>query len=94
MQSSYAVYWNEGDGLRHAGRFDLAPGYAELVGQARQGTRELVRILFADIVSVRYRSGRVRVKRRAQPPLEIGSVDAPGALHELADRLQAAALPV
>jgi hypothetical protein len=94
VQSSYAVYWNEGDGLRHAGRFDLEPGYAELVGQARQGTREFVRILFADIVSVRYRSGRVRVERRAQPPLEIGSVDAPGALHELADRLQSAALLV
>jgi hypothetical protein len=94
MQSSYAVYWNEGSGLRHAGRFDFEPGYAQLVGHTGQGTRKLLRILFADIASVQYGSGRLRVERRAQPPVEIGSVDRPGALHELADRLQAAALPL
>ena len=94
MQSSYAVYWNEGTGARHAGRFDLEAGYAQLVGHTGHGTRKLVAIRFADIASVRYRSGRLSVERRAQPPLEIGSVDAPGALHELAVRLQTAALPV
>jgi hypothetical protein len=94
MQSSYAVYWNEGSGVRHAGRFDLEPGYGQLVGQAKNGTRTRIRVLFADIASVRYRSGRLSVERREQPALEIGSVDGPGALHELADRLRAAALPV
>jgi hypothetical protein len=94
MQSSYAVYWNEGGGARHAGRFDLEASYAQLVGHTGHGTRRLVRILFTDIASVWYGSGRLRVERHAQPSLEIGSVDAPGALHELADRLQAAALPV
>lgn len=94
MESSYAVYWNEGAGLRQAGRLDLEAGYAELVANTGRGGRKLVRILFADIASVRYAGGRLRVERRAEPPLEIGSVEGPGALHELADRLSAATLPV
>ena len=94
MQSSYAVYWNEGTGERHAGRFDLEAAAARLVGHTAHGTCKVVAIRFADIESVRYRNGRLSVERRAQPPLEIGSVDAPGALHELAVRLQTVALPV
>jgi hypothetical protein len=94
MQSSYAVYWNEGEGLRHAGRFELERDHAQLVGQTRNGTRRLVWIFFGEIVSVRYGYGRLRVERRARPALEVGSVDRPGALRELAERLQAAALPV
>jgi hypothetical protein len=93
MQSSYAVYWNEGEGLRHAGRFELERDHARLVGRSRNGTSRLVRILFGEIVSVRYGYGRLRVERRAEPALEIGSVDRPGALRELAERLRVAAFP-
>jgi hypothetical protein len=93
MDSSYAVYWNEGAGARFAGRLDLEPGCAQLAGRTARGGRTLVRVLFGDITSVWYGRGRLHVERRAEPALEIGSVDGPGALHELADRLRAAALP-
>jgi hypothetical protein len=93
MQQSYAVYWNEGNGARYAGRLDLEPGYALLAGRARHGARRLLRVFFADIASIQYASGRIRVERRAEPTLEIGSVDAPGALYEMADRLQASLSP-
>jgi hypothetical protein len=85
---SYAVYWNEGGGARFAGRLDLEPGYAELAGRTAHGGRTLLRVLFAEIAGVRYGRGRLRVERHGQAELEIGSVDGPGALHELADRLQ------
>ena len=88
---SYAVYWNEGVGARHAGRLDVEPAYAELVGRTRHGGLTRIRIAFSDIVSVRYGRGLLRLERNAQPPLEIGSVDRPGALHELAGRLGAVA---
>jgi hypothetical protein len=91
---SYAVYWNEGSGARFAGRLDMEPGYAQLAGHTAQGGRTLLRVLFGEIVDVRYGKGRLRVERHARPPLEVGSVDGPSALHELADRLQAAALSV
>ena len=94
MQRSYAVYWNEGAGVRYAGRLDLEPGSALLAGRAPHGTRRLFRILFADIASVHYGGGRIRVERPAHPTLEIGSVDAPGALREAADRLLASLSPV
>ena len=93
MQRSYAVYWNEGSGARYAGRLDLEPGYALLAGRAADGARRLFRIVFADIASVRYGSGRIHVERRAQSALEIGSLDGPGALYEVADRLQASLSP-
>lgn len=93
MQRSYAVYWNEGSGARYAGRLDLEPGYALLVGRAAHGARRLFRIFFSDIASVQYGSGRIRVERRAEPTLEIGSVDAPGTLYEVADRLRASVSP-
>jgi hypothetical protein len=93
MQRSYAVYWNEGGGARYAGRLDVEAGYAELAGSTGLGARTSIRLLFGDIASVRYRSGRLHVARHAQPRLEIGSVDGPGALRELADRLLAAASP-
>jgi hypothetical protein len=90
---SYAVYWNEGDGARHAGRLNVEPGYAELVGHTRQGGLTRIRIAFGDIAAVRYGRGLLRLERDARPPLDIGSVDRPGALHELADRLRAVARP-
>jgi hypothetical protein len=93
MQRSYAAYWNEGDGARYAGRLEFEPEGAALAGRAARGARRLFELLFDDIASVDYGHGRLRVGRRGQPDLEIGSVDGPGSVRELADRLQVAVSP-
>jgi hypothetical protein len=85
---TYAVYWNEIDGARFAGRISLAAYFAELEGGASDGRRTRQRIAFDDIASVRYERGRLHVWRRSGAPLRLGSVDRPGALRELGERLQ------
>jgi hypothetical protein len=93
MQRSYAVYWNEGDGGRSAGRLELEQAYVQLAGRAAAGVRSLVRIRYVDIAAVIYAEGRLQIERPAEPPLIVGSVDGPGALREVADRLQNARSP-
>jgi len=85
---TYAVYWNEIDGGRFAGRISLAASSAELEGGASDGRRARQRIAFTDIASIRYERGRLHVWRRGGAPLRLGSVDRPGALRELGERLQ------
>jgi hypothetical protein len=86
---TYAVYWNDLDGARFAGRISLGSAFAELEGGARDGRRTQRRIAFDEIASVRYTRGRLHVWRRCGAPLRFGSVDRPGALRELGERLQA-----
>ena len=86
---TYAVYWNEADGSRFAGRVSLGPSCAYLEGGAGDGRRKWRRISFDQIASVRCERGRLHVWRRDGAPLRLGSVDGPGALRELAERLQA-----
>ena len=86
---TYAVYWNELDGARFAGRISLGNAFAELEGAADGGRRTRRRIGFDEIASVRYERGRLHVWRRSGAPLRFGSVDRPGALRELGERLQA-----
>ena len=84
---SYAVYWFEGElGPRYAGRLELNDYLVELSGSAL-GHRFLDSIPFEDIASVRLSAGRLRISRRNGPELAIGSVDGPGSLRELAERL-------
>ena len=85
---TYAVYWNDPDGGRFAGRISLAASCAELEGGASDGRRTCRRIAFEDISPVRYERGRLHVWRRSGAPLRLGSVDRPGALRELGERLQ------
>jgi hypothetical protein len=85
---TYAVYWNELDGARFAGRISLGAAFAELEGVS-DGRRTQRRIDFDEIASVRYERGRLHVWRRCGAPLRFGSVDRPGALCELFERLQA-----
>ena len=84
---TYAVYWNELGGARFAGRISLGDTFAELDGTS-DGRRRTRRIWFDEIASVRYQRGRLHVWRRDGAPLRLGSVDRPGALHELAERLR------
>jgi hypothetical protein len=85
---TYAVYWNELDGARFAGRISLGASFAEVDGGAGDGRRTQRRIGFDEIASVRYERGLLHVWRRSGAPLRFGSVDRPGALRELCERLQ------
>ena len=89
MNQSYAVSWNGIEG-RCAGRLDVGDRAATLVGATR-GTRCDETIAFDEIGSVRLERGRLHVDRRAGGALWIASLDGPGALREIADRLAAAA---
>jgi len=90
MNPSYAVSWNGIDGMRCAGRLDLGDRAVNLIGTAR-GTRCDQTIAFDEIGSVRVERGRLHVDRHAGAALWIASLDGPGALREIADRLAAAA---
>jgi hypothetical protein len=83
---SYAIWWTEGDGRRHAGKLELSPFHALLAGST--GSRLAVPL--DDIADVDYVLGRLRLSRRHGAQICIGSLDAPGALLELADALRAA----
>src|SRR6266566_2490501 len=85
---SYAVYWNEPDGTRFAGRISVDSSGAELEGGGPDGRQARRRIRAADITSLRYERGHLFVRRRNGAPVLIGSVDRPGVLCELRDRLQ------
>jgi hypothetical protein len=82
-RSSYAVWWNEGNGPRHIGKLEIARLHALLSGN---GSKRLA-VPLDDITAVDYRRGEVRLDRRGATPLRIGSLDAPGALLELAHSL-------
>jgi hypothetical protein len=83
-RSSYAVWWNEGDGPRHIGKFEIARLHVLLSGN---GSMRLA-IPLEDITGVEYRRGEVHIERRDASSLKIGSLDAPGTLRELAHSLE------
>jgi hypothetical protein len=82
-RSSYAVWWNEGNGPRHVGKFEIARLHALLSGN---GLTRLA-VPLDDITGVEYRRGEVHIDRRDTSSLRIGSLDAPGTLLELAQSL-------
>ena len=73
-------------GKADAGKVELSPFHALLAGSS--GGRLVVPL--DDIAGVDYLLGRLRFSRRHGAPICIGSLDAPGALLELADALRAA----
>ncbi|MGZ8702465.1 MAG: hypothetical protein ACXWZY_09280 [Gaiellaceae bacterium] len=82
-RSSYAVWWNEGNGPRHVGKLEIARLHALFSGNE---SRKLA-VPLDDITGVEYRRGEVRIDRREEAPLRVGSLDAPGILLELAHTL-------
>jgi hypothetical protein len=82
-RSSYAVWWHEGNGPRHVGKVEIGRLHALLSGN---GSRRLA-VPLDDITAVEHGRGEVRIDRRAAAPVHIGSLDAPGALRELSNRL-------
>jgi hypothetical protein len=82
-RSSYAVWWNEGNGPRNVGKLEIRRLHALFSGSE---SRKLA-VPLDDITGVEYRRGEVRIDRRVAAPLRIGSLDAPGVLLELAHTL-------
>jgi hypothetical protein len=85
---SYAMTWRIGDGPRRAGRIDVGPDAVELTASAPRVPVE--RIAFPEIAGVVVARRSLQLRRVTGPELEIGSIDTPGALRELAERVSAA----
>jgi hypothetical protein len=84
--STYAVSWEGAGGRPCAGRLGMDGRGLSLTG-ASNGCHVEEAIPFREIDSVRIEAGRLQVRRRNGRSLSIASLDAPGALRELAERL-------
>jgi hypothetical protein len=82
---SYAIWWTEGTGPRHAGKLEVGPLHALLRGN---GAGRLA-LALDEIVGVDYARGELTVARRNGPAVRIGNLDGPGVLLELSDALAA-----
>jgi hypothetical protein len=81
---SYAVWWQEGDGARHAGKLQLGRLHLLL----SNGSERLA-VPLDQIVAVEYRRGELHVTRSHRADVRIGNLDGPGVLLELSDALAA-----
>src|SRR5947207_610949 len=84
---SYAVWWQEGDTRRHAGKADVGPLHMLLSGN---GCGRLA-VPLDEIAGVDYRRGELEIRPRSGLPLRVGNLDGPGMLLELRDALRRAA---
>lgn len=80
---SYAIWWQQGDERRHAGKLEVAALHVLLSGNGSGR----VALPLDEITSAEYRRGELRVESRGADMVRIGSLDAPGALLELFDSL-------
>ena len=78
------MFWWIGEGPRRAGRVEVGSDGVSLA--ATTPAAQVDRIRFADVGSVLVERGLLHVARRTRPTVHIGSLDAPGALNELARR--------
>ena len=83
QKKTYAVWWQEFDDPRHAGKLEVASGNLVLSGN---GSGRLA-IPLEQIVAVHYRRGELHIERRDRPDLRIGNLEGPGVLLELSDAL-------
>ena len=86
---SYAMFWWIEGGPRQAGRIEFGEDSVSL--SATTPDAAVDRIGFRELVSILLEGGMLHLERGGKPPLHIGSLDTPGALRELADRLTVAA---
>ncbi len=84
-QKTYAVWWQEPDGTRHAGKLQLGNLHLLLSGNGSGR----VAIPRDQIVAVNYRRGELHIQRSGAAELHIGNLDGPGALLELREALSA-----
>lgn len=84
-KSTYAVWWQEGEGPRHAGKLELGSLHLLLSGNGSGR----VAVPLDEIFEVDYRRGELRIERRGGCTLTIGNLDGPGVLLELSEALAA-----
>ena len=77
-------WWVEG-GARHAGRIEFGDDFVSLSATTPGPTED--RIRFRELAGVLLDRGLLHLERGGLPSIHIGSLDTPGALRELADRL-------
>lgn len=85
MRKTYAVWWQEEQGRRHAGKLEV--GYLHLLLAANASER--LAIPLTEIVAVEYARGELTITRRHDTTVRIGNLDGPGVLLELSDTLAA-----
>jgi hypothetical protein len=83
--NGYAVWWQEGENRRHAGKLQLGRLHLLLSGN---GSGRLA-VPLDQIVGVHYRRGELEIERRGRPHLRIGNLDGLGVLLELSEALAA-----
>ena len=86
---SYAIWWNEGDGPRHAGKLEL--GVLHLLFSGNGAGRLAVPI--DEVAEVDYAGGELTIRRRRAAAIRIGSLDAFGVLREVTDALTVMSSP-
>ena len=84
-RSTYAVWWQEDKGPRHAGKLELGTLHLLLSGNGAGR----VAVPLDEIVEVEYHRGELSIERREGGVLHIGNLDGPGVLLELTDALAA-----
>ena len=84
-KSTYAVWWQEAGGPRHAGKLQLGSLHLLLSGNGPGR----VAVPLDEIVEIEYRRGELCIERREGSGLRIGNLDGPGVLLELSDALAA-----
>jgi len=84
-KTTYAVWWQEEEGPRHAGKLQLGSLHLLLSGNGSGR----VAVPLDEIVEVEYRHGELHIECRQGSDLRIGNLDGPGVLLELSDALAA-----
>ena len=84
--ASYAMAWQVGDGPRTVGRIELEDDAVALAPSHCDGVE---RISFRELAHVLLERGVLHLERTTGVAVHIGSLDHPGALRELAERLAA-----
>jgi hypothetical protein len=83
---TYAMSWQLDGGAREAGRVEVTEHGIDF-----DSPRHAERIRFAELTVIRLAHGVLRLERHSKPALIVASLDGPGALRELADRVAVAA---
>jgi hypothetical protein len=83
---TYAMSWQLDGSAREAGRVEVTEH-----GLDFDSPRHAERIRFNELTGIHLAHGLLRLERLAKPALCVSSLDGPGALRELADRVIVAA---
>jgi hypothetical protein len=81
-RKTYAVWWQEEPGDRHAGKLELGSLHLLL----SNGSKRLA-VPLDEIVEVAYRRGALHIQLKTGPDVRIGNLDDVGVLLELSDAL-------